>query len=251
MNVASKEMGQKKKKAIYSEEFQAMLDRLGEEDYEESRSISGGQMCMRKSRLCMEQVKALEKHFEMDNKLQPERKLMIAEEVGLEPRQVAIWFQNRRARWKTKQLEREYGKLRASYDALKHDYGSLEQEKLALLSQLKDLKAKIEAKALENRPDNLSTRAPSNSRVTSNESTSMNIPLSVSSSSSSSRWTFDPFPFATSSTLDGFQPCKAYQSHQLTRVEEVGMFSNYEEPCNIFSVDQAPSLHWYTGDHSS
>ncbi|KAJ8432784.1 hypothetical protein Cgig2_011707 [Carnegiea gigantea] len=229
-----KEMGQKKK-AIYSEEFQAMLDRLEEEDYAESRSMSGGQMCMRKSRLCMEQVKALEKHFEMENKLQPERKLMIAEEVGLEPRQVAIWFQNRRARWKTKQLEREYCKLRASYDALKHDYGSLEQEKLALLSQLKGLKARIAAKALENSSDNLSTRAP----------------LSVSSSSSSSRWTFDPFPFATSSMVDGFQPCKAYQSHQITRVEEVGMFSNYEEPCNIFSVDQAPSLHWYPGDHSS
>jgi len=132
------EMG-RKKKAIYSEEFQAMLDRLEEEDYEDSKSISGGadgQLCMRKSRLCTEQVKALEKHFEMENKLQPERKLKIAEEVGLEPRQVAIWFQNRRARWKTKQLEREYGTLRASYDALKHDYGSLEQEKLALLSQV-------------------------------------------------------------------------------------------------------------------
>lgn len=109
-----------------------MLERLEEEDNAEHTS---GQLT-KKSRLCFEKVKALEKHFEVENKLQPERKLKIAEEVGLEPRQVAIWFQNRRARWRAKQLEREYGDLRASYDALKHDYGSLEQEKLALLAQV-------------------------------------------------------------------------------------------------------------------
>lgn len=109
-----------------------MLERLEEEDNAEHTS---GQLT-KKSRLCFEKVKALEKHFEVENKLQPERKLKIAEEVGLEPRQVAIWFQNRRARWRAKQLEREYGDLRASYDALKHDYGSLEQEKIALLAQV-------------------------------------------------------------------------------------------------------------------
>ena len=117
---------------MYSEEFQEMLDRLEEQDYVDRSGIMG----MKKNRLCLEKVKALENHFEEDNKLSPESKMKIAEEVGLEPRQVAIWFQNRRARSKTKHLEKEYDLLKATYDALQLDYRSLEQEKLALLNQV-------------------------------------------------------------------------------------------------------------------
>ena len=50
----------------------------------------------------MDQVKALEKNFEVENKLEPERKVKLALELGLQPGQVAVWFQNRRSRWKTK-----------------------------------------------------------------------------------------------------------------------------------------------------
>lgn len=108
-----------------------MLERIEEEDNEEKN----GQI-MKKNRLSIEKVKALEKHFEEENKLQPERKMKIAKEVGLEPRQVAIWFQNRRARWRTKHLEKEYDHLRANYDALKLNYGSLQQQKCSLLQQV-------------------------------------------------------------------------------------------------------------------
>ena len=118
-------------KSLYSDDFQAMLERIEEEDNEEKN----GQI-MKKNRLSIEKVKALEKHFEEENKLQPERKVKIAEEVGLEPRQVAIWFQNRRARWRTKNLEKEYDHLRANYDALKLNYGSLQQQKCSLLQQV-------------------------------------------------------------------------------------------------------------------
>ncbi|KAL2898397.1 Homeobox-leucine zipper protein HOX21 [Bienertia sinuspersici] len=62
----------------------------------------------KKKRLNLEQVKTLEKHFEQGNKLEPERKIQLAKALNLQPRQVAIWFQNRRARWKTKQLEKDY-----------------------------------------------------------------------------------------------------------------------------------------------
>ena len=66
-------------------------------------------------------VKALEKSFDQGNKLEPERKVQLAKALGLQPRQVAIWFQNRRARWKTKQLEKEYEVLKKQFEAVKAD----------------------------------------------------------------------------------------------------------------------------------
>jgi len=109
----------------YSEEFQAMLDRLEQEDSYED----GSSMLEKKRRLGYDQVKALEKSFELDNKLEPERKVKLAEELGLQPRQVSIWFQkNRRARTKTKQLERDYSVLKSNFDVLKVEYSSLQQE---------------------------------------------------------------------------------------------------------------------------
>lgn len=110
-----------------------MLDNLDHEEVGEEGASFGAE---KKRRLSVEQVKALEKSFEKENKLEPERKNRLAEELGLQPRQVAIWFQNRRARWKTKQLERDYGVLKSNYDSLKVDYDSLEQEKKSLLSQV-------------------------------------------------------------------------------------------------------------------
>lgn len=113
----------------YSKEFQAMLDSLDQED-------CGEEMTGKKRRLSSEQVKALERNFEVENKLEPERKAKLAEELGLQPRQVAIWFQNRRARWKTKQLERDYGILKADYDGLKLNFDSLERQNKALAEKV-------------------------------------------------------------------------------------------------------------------
>nr|GMD18277.1 homeobox-leucine zipper protein ATHB-13-like [Ipomoea batatas] len=75
---------------------------------EDDLSDDGSQAGEKKRRLNMEQVKTLEKNFELGNKLEPERKMQLARALGLQPRQIAIWFQNRRARWKTKQLEKDY-----------------------------------------------------------------------------------------------------------------------------------------------
>lgn len=90
----------------------------------------------KKRRLSVDQVKALEKNFEVENKLEPERKVKLAQELGLQPRQVAVWFQNRRARWKTKQLERDYNVLKANFDSLKHNYDSLKHDNEALIKEV-------------------------------------------------------------------------------------------------------------------
>lgn len=43
----------------------------------------------KKRRLSITQVQFLEKSFEVENKLEPERKVQLAKEIGLQPRQVA------------------------------------------------------------------------------------------------------------------------------------------------------------------
>ncbi|KAL5722583.1 hypothetical protein ACHQM5_006090 [Ranunculus cassubicifolius] len=115
----------------------------------------------KKRRLSVDQVQFLEKNFEVENKLEPERKVQLAKDLGLQPRQVAIWFQNRRARWKTKQLEKDYDALKASYDNLKSNYENLLKEKEQLNAEVLSLtegQSPQTSNALEpSQPQSLST----------------------------------------------------------------------------------------------
>ncbi|KAM7483272.1 hypothetical protein LguiB_007855 [Lonicera macranthoides] len=97
----------------------------------------------KKRRLKADQVQFLEKSFETENKLEPERKVQLAKDLGLQPRQVAIWFQNRRARWKNKQLERDYDVLQSSYNSLKADYENLLKDKDILKAEVLHLTDKL------------------------------------------------------------------------------------------------------------
>jgi homeobox-leucine zipper protein len=132
---------------VYSRDFQSMLDGLDEEGC--SVEESGGHIAEKKRRLGVDQVKALEKSFEVENKLEPERKVKLAQDLGLQPRQVAVWFQNRRARWKTKNLERDYGVLKANYDSLKLNYDSLQRDNEKLLNEIRELKEKLNEENME------------------------------------------------------------------------------------------------------
>lgn len=105
---------------------------------EENLSDDGSHMMLgeKKKRLQLEQVKALEKSFEIGNKLEPERKIQLAKALGMQPRQIAIWFQNRRARWKTRQLERDYDSLKKQFESLKSDNDSLLAHNKKLLAEV-------------------------------------------------------------------------------------------------------------------
>jgi homeobox-leucine zipper protein len=67
-------------------------------------------------------------NFGNEHKLESERKDKLASELGLDPRQVAVWFQNRRARWKNKKLEEEYTKLKTSHENIVVEKCQLESE---------------------------------------------------------------------------------------------------------------------------
>ncbi|KAI6671267.1 hypothetical protein NL676_006152 [Syzygium grande] len=115
-------------------------DELFNEEYYDDQSPE------KKRRLTPEQVHLLEKSFEAENKLEPEKKTQLAKKLGMQPRQVAVWFQNRRARWKTKQLERDYDVLKSSYDSLLSNYDSIKKENEKLKSEVNSLNEKLSAK---------------------------------------------------------------------------------------------------------
>ncbi|KAK6913238.1 Leucine zipper, homeobox-associated [Dillenia turbinata] len=109
---------------------------------EDLLSDDGSQLGEKKRRLNIEQVKALEKSFELGNKLEPERKLELARALGLQPRQIAIWFQNRRARWKTKQLEKDYYHLKRQFEVVKADNDALQAQNKRLNAELLALRSR-------------------------------------------------------------------------------------------------------------
>ncbi|TXG59595.1 hypothetical protein EZV62_014168 [Acer yangbiense] len=105
------------------------------------RNSKGGETRLlgaKKRKLTEEQVTLLEMNFGNEHKLETERKDKLAVELGLHPRQVAIWFQNRRARYKNKQLEDEYMCLKKAHDSAVIQKCALESEVLRLREKLEE-----------------------------------------------------------------------------------------------------------------
>ncbi|KAK6134645.1 hypothetical protein DH2020_031570 [Rehmannia glutinosa] len=90
-----------------------------------------------KKRLSQDQVRLLEASFDATKKLEPERKFQLARELGVPPRQIAIWYQNKRARWKNQSLELDFGALQLRLDAALAEKEQLEKEVDSLRGELK------------------------------------------------------------------------------------------------------------------
>ncbi|XP_038990152.1 homeobox-leucine zipper protein HOX20-like [Phoenix dactylifera] len=266
-------------KGMYERGFQPIIDGLDEEE------CGDGEMCSsagsgreKKRRLSVYQVKALEKNFEVENKLEPDRKVRLARELGLQPRQVAIWFQNRRARWKTKQLERDYAALKGSYEALRLDFHSLHRDKEALLAEMKMLKDKlaeeesasfssVKEEPLVSESENKASGEPpapvykdgssdSDSSAVLNDENSPHDHRRMSSSTASGMFSaaigFEnstSFPCSPPSLLNSDSRQQKGFQHQLLKTEDDEFLSG-EEPCSsFFSDDHAATLSWYYSEH--
>lgn len=253
-----------------------MMDGLDEEEGGDEEICAGGQGGgEKKRRLSVDQVRALEKNFEVENKLEPERKVRLAQELGLQPRQVAVWFQNRRARWKTKQLERDYNTLKSSYDALRIDYDALHRDKESLLTEIKMLKEKlaeeeslsftsVKEEPMASESENKASEEPpapvyKDGSSDSDSSAVLNDVLNDENSPHDrgmSSFGFEnstSFPCSPPSLLNSDSRHQKgsgfFFQNQLLKMEDGG-FLGGEEPCaSFFTDDQAATLNWYYPDH--
>ncbi|KAI3751888.1 hypothetical protein L2E82_22979 [Cichorium intybus] len=96
--------------------------------------LDGG--AKKKLRLTKEQCFVLEASFKQHNTLNPKQKQTLATSLDLRPRQVEVWFQNRRARTKVKQNEVDCALLKKCCEALASDNRRLEKE----IQQLKAIR---------------------------------------------------------------------------------------------------------------
>nr|XP_010927053.1 homeobox-leucine zipper protein HOX18 [Elaeis guineensis] len=114
------------------------LSRLNS-DNEEDCIIGGSNRggTRKKLRLTNEQSMLLEDSFRTHNTLTSSRKNHLAQRLNLRPRQVEVWFQNRRARTKLKQTEMERELLNKSCESLMNENRKLKRELMEVRSWLK------------------------------------------------------------------------------------------------------------------
>ncbi|XP_038893065.1 homeobox-leucine zipper protein HOX3-like [Benincasa hispida] len=102
---------------------------------EEDEENNNGSINPRKKlRLTKEQSHLLEQSFRQNHTLNPKQKETLAEVLKLKPRQVEVWFQNRRARSKLKQTEMEC-------EYLKRWFGLLTEQNKRLQKEVEELRA--------------------------------------------------------------------------------------------------------------
>ncbi|CAA0842516.1 Homeobox-leucine zipper protein HAT14 [Striga hermonthica] len=121
----------------------------------------GGPHGRKKLRLSKQQSAFLEQTFKDHNTLNPKQKMALAKQLNLRPRQVEVWFQNRRARTKLKQTEVDCEYLKRCCDALGDENRRLQKE----LQELRALK--ISAPFYMQSPATTLTMCPSCERVSS------------------------------------------------------------------------------------
>ncbi|CAI8584228.1 unnamed protein product [Vicia faba] len=116
----------------------------------------------KKLRLTKEQSAFLEDSFKEHTTLNPKQKHALAKQLNLRPRQVEVWFQNRRARTKLKQTE-------VDCEYLKKCCKTLTEENRRLQKEVQELRAlKTSQPFYMQRPATTLTMCPSCERVATN-----------------------------------------------------------------------------------
>ncbi|XP_023904346.2 homeobox-leucine zipper protein HAT22-like isoform X1 [Quercus suber] len=123
----------KRERDLSSEEVEA-VDRVSSRISDEDED---GPNARKKLRLTKEQSALLEESFKQHSTLNPQKqKQALARQLNLRPRQVEVWFQNRRARTKLKQTEVDCEFLKKCCETLTDENRRLQKE----LQELKALK---------------------------------------------------------------------------------------------------------------
>ncbi|KAL8117839.1 homeobox-leucine zipper protein HAT22 isoform X2 [Apium graveolens] len=144
----------------------------------------------KKLRLTKAQSALLEESFKHHSTLNPKQKQELARELKLRPRQVEVWFQNRRARTKLKQTE-------VDCEYLKKCCETLTDENRRLQKELQELKAlKVSQPLYMQLPAATLTMCPSCERVGAGGSTTDSSSKSPSSCpfGSNKPHFYNPFP---------------------------------------------------------
>ncbi|KAL8096696.1 homeobox-leucine zipper protein HAT14 [Apium graveolens] len=133
----------------------------GASDEEEDNGV----LARKKLRLTKDQSAFLEESFKEHHTLNPKQKQALAKQLNLRPRQVEVWFQNRRARTKLKQTE-------VDCEYLKRCCETLTEENRRLQKELQELRALKSSKPFYMQlPATTLTMCPSCERVASSTTT--------------------------------------------------------------------------------
>ncbi|XP_008664503.1 homeobox-leucine zipper protein HOX27 [Zea mays] len=108
----------------------------GERSSSRASDEDEGASARKKLRLSKEQSAFLEESFKEHSTLNPKQKAALAKQLNLRPRQVEVWFQNRRARTKLKQTEVDCEYLKRCCETLTEENRRLHKE----LAELRALK---------------------------------------------------------------------------------------------------------------
>ncbi|KAK4476413.1 hypothetical protein RD792_015565 [Penstemon davidsonii] len=129
----------KNKKREFENDVVQLGERRGSDDID--IDIDEGR---KKLRLSKDESAFLEQTFKQHNTLNPKQKVALAKQLNLRPRQVEVWFQNRRARTKLKQTEVDCDYLKRCCETLSDENTRLHKE----LQELRVLKNTSTSSAL-------------------------------------------------------------------------------------------------------
>ncbi|KAL5730520.1 hypothetical protein ACHQM5_003327 [Ranunculus cassubicifolius] len=162
-----------------------------------------------KNRLTEDQLRLLEESFSQDKKLEPERKFHLAYQLGMPAKQVAIWYQNRRARWKTQNIEGDFRTIQLRLESSLAAKGQLQNEVGRLRAELQKAQQLIFSLNFSS-PLPVSSSLSSSSEENSSNSSSMPVDVSCHWQSNES-W----------QSRESWQSTESWQNNGSWQVEDV------------------------------